>query len=123
MWIRRAETALGTPISLFWQHGHPFTAKLVEQIPAMAEQARVRAHGSYRWFDGQLADKAWLAGDRLTMADVVLLSLVDFGQFIGLDAPMDLSALAAWHQRATTAMTGMAAADAGSDVASALSPS
>jgi glutathione S-transferase len=104
MWIRRAETALGTPISLFWQHGHPFTAKLVEQIPAMAEQARARAIEAYGWFDGQLAGKSWLAGERLTMADIVLLSLVDFGQFIGLEAPMALADLGAWHRRATAAM-------------------
>jgi glutathione S-transferase len=104
MWIRRAETALGTPISLFWQHGHPFTAKLVAQIPAMAEQASARVGEAYAWFDGQLADKTWLAGDRLTMADIVLLSLVDFGQFIGLEAPVALVDLAAWHRRATAAM-------------------
>ena len=104
MWIRRAETALGTPLSLFWQHGHPFTAKLVEQIPAMAEQARTRVNEAMAWFDGQLAGKTWLAGDRMTMADIVLLSLVDFGQFIGLELPVTHADLVAWHRRATTAM-------------------
>jgi glutathione S-transferase len=104
MWIRRAETAFGTPISLFWQHGHPWTAALVTQIPAMAEQARVRAEEALAWFDGQLADRDWLAGSRLTMADIVMLSLVDFGQFIGLPVPDNLGNLAAWHQRATAAM-------------------
>lgn len=104
MWIRRAETALGTPLSLFWQHGHPFTAKLVEQIPAMAEQARTRVNEAMAWFDGQLAGKTWLAGDRMTMADIVLLSLVDFGQFIGLELPVTHDNLGAWHRRATTAM-------------------
>ena len=104
MWIRRAETALGTPLSLFWQHGHPFTAKLVEQIPSMAEQARARVSEALAWFDGQLAGKTWLTGDRMTMADIVLLSLVDFGQFIGLELPMTLVELTAWHRRATTAM-------------------
>ena len=101
MWIRRAETALGTPISLFWQHGHPYTAHLVTQIPAMAEQARARVGEAQAWFDSQLAGRDWLAGDRLTMADIVLLSLVDFGGFIGLGIPDGLGQLAAWHTRAT----------------------
>lgn len=104
MWIRRAETALGTPLSLVWLHGHPITARLVTQIPAMAEQSRVRVDEALAWFDGQLAGKTWLSGERLTMADIVLLSLVDFGQFIGVELPASLANLAAWHRRATAAM-------------------
>jgi glutathione S-transferase len=64
----------------------------------MAEQARARA---MPWLvhDGQLAGKTWLAGDRLTfMADVVLLSLVDFGQFIRT-GNMVLGELVAWVER------------------------
>ena len=101
MWIRRAETGLGSPLTLAWQHGHPLTARLVNQIPAMAEQARERVADSLVWFDGQLQGRAWLAGERLTMADIVLLSLIDFATFIGLGIPDTLPALAAWHGRAT----------------------
>ena len=104
MWIRRVETALGTPVSLFWQHGHPYTAALLTQIPDMAAQAKVRAIEALGWFDTQLATREWLAGARLTMADIALLSIVDFGGFIGLAIPEDLGALTAWHQRATAAL-------------------
>ena len=104
MWIRRVESALGTPVSLVWQHGHPMTAALVDQIPAMADQARLRATEAMAWFDGQLADREWLAGDRLTMADIVLLSIVDFGGFIGLGIDETLTNLSAWHGRATAAL-------------------
>ena len=104
MWIRRVETALGTPVSLVWQHGHPMTAALVNQIPAMADQARQRAGEACAWFDGQLAERQWLAGDRLTMADIVLLSIVDFGGFIGLGLPEALPALRGWHDRATATL-------------------
>lgn len=106
MWIRRVENVLGIPISLFWQHGHPFTAKLVTQLPAMAEQARGRATDALRWFDEQLADRDWLAGSRLSMADIALLSIVDFGGFIGLGIPADHNGLAAWHSRTTAALVG-----------------
>lgn len=101
MWIRRVETALGVPMGLAWQHGHPLTAALVNQIPAMAEQAKDRARESMAWFDAQLAGHDWLAGDRVTMADIALLSIVDFGGFIGLGVPEDLRNLTAWHKRAT----------------------
>lgn len=101
MWIRRVETTLGVPMGLAWQHGHPLTAALVVQIPAMAEQARVRAADGMAWFDTQLKGKQWLAGDRATMADITLLTTLDFGIFIGLPLPQMLSHLAAWHARAT----------------------
>ena len=104
MWIRRVETALGTPVSLFWQHGHPYTAALLTQIPDMAAQAKVRAIEALGWFDTQLATREWLAGTRLTMADITLLSIVDFGDFIGLAIPEGLTALTAWHLRATAAL-------------------
>jgi glutathione S-transferase len=101
MWIRRAETLLGTPVGLAWQHDHPMTAALVAQIPAMGTAARVQAAAALGWFDGQLQGKSWLAGDRFTMADIALLSIVDFGRWIGIAAGDDLSALNAWHARAT----------------------
>ncbi len=101
MWIRRSETAYGTPLSLFWQHGHPLTARLVEQIPAMAEQARTRGNEALAWFDRQLSTRDWLCGARASMADIVLLSTVDFGGWIGLGIPDTLADLTAWHARAT----------------------
>ena len=104
MWIRRVETALGTPVSLFWQHGHPYTAALLTQIPDMAAQAKFRAIEAMGWFDTQLATREWLAGTRLTVADITLLSIVDFGGFIGLGIPEDFTALIAWHRRATAAL-------------------
>jgi glutathione S-transferase len=104
MWIRRVENVLGIPISLYWQHGHPYTAHLVAQIPAMAEQARARVTDALAWFDGALAGREWLAGDRLSMADIAMLSIVDFGSFIGLGIPESHANLAAWHARATAAL-------------------
>lgn len=100
MWIRRVETGLGTPVGLFWQHGHPLTARIVQQIPAMGEAARAQALAMLGWFDGQLAGRQFLAGDRFTLADIALLSIVDFASWIGLAMPEDAAALKAWHGRA-----------------------
>ncbi|MEN9932591.1 MAG: hypothetical protein RIS17_1164 [Pseudomonadota bacterium] len=101
MWIRRVETVLGTPVSLFWQHGHPFTARLVQQIPAMGEAAKVQAVSALSWFDGQLAHGGWLAGSRFTLADIALLSIVDFAGWIGVAMPDAAAHLRGWHARAT----------------------
>ena len=101
MWIRRVETGLGTPVGLFWQHGHPYTAKLINQIPAMGEAARAQATAMLGWFDGQLAHGGWLAEERFTLADIALLSIVDFAGWIGIAIPDEANHLQDWHQRAT----------------------
>lgn len=101
MWIRRVETGLGTPVSQFWQHGHPYTAKLVNQIPAMGEAAKPQALAMMGWFDGELAGRPWLAGERFTLADISLLSIVDFAGWIGIGMPEEAGHLRDWHGRAT----------------------
>ena len=101
MWIRRAETLLGTPVGLAWQHDHPMTAALVQQIPAMGAAARVQAAAALGWFDGQLQGREWLAGGRFTMADIALLSIMDFAGWIGITSGDDMAASKDWHARAT----------------------
>ena len=44
---------------------------------------------------------AGLAGERFTLADIALLSIVDFAGWIGISLPADASHLQDWHQRAT----------------------
>lgn len=100
MWIRRTETALGQPIGLFWQHGHPMTAKLVAQIPQMAEQARARVLDAMMWFNDQLENRHWLT-DEPGMADITLLTSLEFAAWIGLPIPDSAPALRSYLDRAT----------------------
>ncbi len=101
MWIRRVETTLGAPVAVVWIHGNALTARLNKQVPEVADQARVRVADALRWFDGQLAGKSWLCGDRYTVADIVLLTTLDFALWIGEPMPEGLTALTDWHARAT----------------------
>lgn len=101
MWVRRVEATLGAPVAVVWVHGHPMTAGLNTQIPAVADQARVRVTAALEWFDAQLAGKTWLCGDRYTMADIVLLTTLDFALWVGIEMPEGLGALTAWHERTT----------------------
>lgn len=105
MWVRRVESTLGVPVATVWQHGHPFTATLLTQIPAAADAARIRALDAMRWFDTQLTGRTWLCGDRYTIADIVLLTTVEFAGWIGLALPGDVPALADWQARAATRYT------------------
>lgn len=102
MWLRRAEMRLMIPVGMVWMHTHPFTARVVKpQFPEFGETQRKRALTVMREFDAALADRQWLAGKNFSMADIVLLTTIDFAIWIGLPMPDELTALKAWHERAT----------------------
>lgn len=106
MWIRRIELRLMTPVGMVWAHTHPFTARVVvPQYKDFGESQRGRAQAVTREFDAALADRDWLVGDAPTMADIVLLTVLDFARFIGLERPEDVGALDAWHARATARLS------------------
>lgn len=102
MWIRRIELRLMVPVGMVWMHTHPFTARVVKpQFPEFGETQRKRALVVMREFDTALTDRQWLAGKNFSIADIVLLTTIDFATFIGLPMPEELTSLKAWHARAT----------------------
>ena len=105
-YIRRVELRLMVPVSMVWAHTHPYTARVVvPQYKDFGESQRGRAEAAMREFDGGLQGGGWLAGtDALSMADIALLTTVDFVTFIGLPVPGELTALTEWHARTTAAL-------------------
>lgn len=102
MWVRRVEMRLMIPVGMVWMHTHPFTARVVKpQFPDFGETQRKRALVVMREFDTALADRQWLAGKNFSIADIVLLTTIDFATFIGLPMTEELTSLKAWHARAT----------------------
>ena len=100
MWIRRVEMRLMVPVGMVWLHTHPFTARVVKpQFPEFGETQRLRAITVMGEFDRALDGREFLDGRRFSMADIVLLTTIDFAAFIGLAVPEEYEALRAWHQR------------------------
>jgi len=99
MWLRRVEMVLMPPVGAVWVHTHPLTAKLVAQRRDWGEDNRPRAIEVMRWFDSELAGRAFVAGDRYTIADITLLTTIDFAGFIGLEMPDEAANLRDWHRR------------------------
>jgi glutathione S-transferase len=99
MWIRRIELQLMMPIAHIWRHTHPLTAALLTQFTDFGESNRAHAERAYRWLDGELADQPFIAGEAYSMADIVALTTVDFGRFIGVPIPPACEAVEAWRSR------------------------
>jgi glutathione S-transferase len=103
MWIRRVEFTLMNPVGQVWMHTHPFTARVVvPQYTEFGESNRPKALAAMRRIDEALQGCEYLAGDCYTMADIVLLTTIDFAAFIGVAMPEDLTALRAWHERVSS---------------------
>ena len=99
MWSRRAEMILMAPIGAVWVHTHPFTAALPGRNADWGETNLPRVAEAFRFFDGALADRDYLAGDSFTAADILLLTTADFATFVGCGMPEDCENLRGWHER------------------------
>jgi len=99
MWTRRTEFTVMMPVGNFWRHAHPRTAALLTQYKDFGESNKETYKGAQRWLNRELADKTWLTGETFTMADICLLTTVDFAGWIGLPLEPEHENLKAWHER------------------------
>ena len=67
------------------------------QIPELAERGRKRALQFLYRLDDQLADNAFVAGDKFSIADISALVLVDFAGWIKISIPEDARHLQRWY--------------------------
>jgi glutathione S-transferase len=93
MWTRRAEHYLYLLIDLashFRQK--PETRAAAQEFDAWAAQ-------SARFLDGVVRGRAFLAADRLTMADIFAFGALDYGvRFAGFAIAAELGHLRAWYE-------------------------
>jgi glutathione S-transferase len=99
MWVRRVEFAAMMPVGNYWRHAHPFTASLLTQYKDFGESNRETWSGAQKWLDRELEGREFLVTDRYTIADICLLSTVDFAGWIGLPLDEERTNLKAWHGR------------------------
>jgi glutathione S-transferase len=101
MWIKRAEFRLWNPMGQVWINADPRTAVVnPNQFKDYGEFSKKVLTNAMRWLDGELGDgRTFLAGEKFSMADIVLLCGLDFAKFINMDMPEDAANLRAWYGR------------------------
>lgn len=112
MWTRRAEMMLATPLMLAVRHGHPALAALDRQVPELAAANRAGGERALAVFDQRLAGSAFIAGERVTMADIVAITAFDFARMVQFAPPPEFTHIARWAEtmRARPAATASLAA-------------
>jgi glutathione S-transferase len=99
-WSRHAELELLVPIAQVFRNSHRFWQGKIQQAPAFAVIMREVVAARFDWLDAELATRAYLAGDRFTVADITALCAIDFGKVSDIRIQSETHPhLAAWHQR------------------------
>ena len=71
----------------------------VRCIPEAADGLKATAQDKLKWLDGLMGAKPFIAGDKLTMADILLFAFVDFMGQVGQPLSADCKNLTAWYGR------------------------
>ena len=72
-------------------------AASVDQIPALAERGRQRVGRFLDAIDGFVGDGPFVAGDRLSVADIDLFIGVEFAKWIKMEMPAGAARARRWH--------------------------
>lgn len=101
-WNRHAELELLLPIAQVFRNTNAFWNGKIKQSPEFGEIMRDLALGRFDWFEGELAQRPYIAGPRFTVADITALCAIDFGKVSNLRIKAETHPqLAAWHARVT----------------------
>jgi glutathione S-transferase len=68
-------------------------------LPEAAEGLKATARDNLTWLDGLLAGKQFVAGDRFTIADIILYCALDFGGSVGQPLDPACGRLTRWMAR------------------------
>ena len=78
--------------------------------PEAADGLKAMAQDRISWLDGQLEGKQFLAGDRITMGDILLFNFLEFGVAVGQPLNEDNKNVMAWYERMKARPTATALA-------------
>jgi len=101
MWTRRVDLNIIEPLAngFRFAEGAPIFKDRIHIIPQAADDLKAIAQEKLAWLDGLMEGKQFLAGDRFTMADVLLFSFLDFGKSVGQTIDPGLPNVNAWFAR------------------------
>ena len=68
-------------------------------IPQAADDLKAIAREKLEWLNGMIEGREFIAGDRLTMADVMLYAFLEFGASVGQPLDAKLDNLQGWYTR------------------------
>jgi glutathione S-transferase len=101
MWTRRIDLNIVEPGAngFRFSEGLKLFQNRIRCIPEAAEGLKATARDKLKWLDGLMGSNAFVAGSRLSMADILLFAFVDFMKGVGQPLDPANKNIAAWYER------------------------
>lgn len=98
MWNRRIELEIFAPIGHVWSHLSEIAKERGHRIPEFGEIQRGVAIDRIAWLNEELEDREFVAGGRLSIADITTLCMIDFARTVDIRIQPDQTNLARWYR-------------------------
>ena len=101
MWVRRIDLNIVEPAAAGFRfaEGLKMFQNRIRCIPQAADDLKAVAREKLVWLDGLMGSKPFIAGDKLTLADILLFAFLDFMAAVGQPLSPDCKDLTAWFGR------------------------
>ncbi len=101
MWVRRIDLKICEPLTngFRFAEGLPLFETRLRCLPEAAAGLKATAQDGIAWLDPMIAGREYVAGDRLTLADLMLFAFLDFGAGVGQPINPEFTNIARWYER------------------------
>lgn len=101
MWQRRIELNITEPLynAFRYAEGVEMFRPRMRVLPEAADGLKAIVRDKLEWLDALMKGRTFIAGDRFTIADIVLYAALDFGSTVGQPLDPGLANLNAWMTR------------------------
>ena len=100
-WTRWADLNVCEPLAngFRFAEGLPIFQDRMRCLPEAADGLKACVQDKLAWLDKEMAGRDYLAGDRFTLADILLSAFLAFGEQVGQPLNRDLENISAWYER------------------------
>jgi glutathione S-transferase len=101
MWMRRVDLNICEPMANGFRSGEGLRMfqSRIRTMPQASADMKTLAQEKLTWLDGLIAGRDYVAGNKLTLADILLFAFVDFGATVGQPLNRENKNIAAWYDR------------------------
>ena len=101
MWVRRIDLKICEPLTngFRFAEGLALFAPRMRCLPEAAAGLKACAQDGIAWLDPLIAGRDYVAGDTLTLADLMLFAFLDFGTTVGQPIDPAFANIMSWYER------------------------
>lgn len=101
MWTRRIDLKICEPLTngFRFAEGLPLFEQRLRCLPEAAAGLKATAQDGIKWLDPLIAGRDYIAGDTLSLADIMLFAFLDFGASVGQPIDPARAHVLGWYER------------------------